>query len=175
MALRAFRAIRKANLQEAQLFLALTKRSFTTGGKSNGITWPKLSEATIRKKGSSKPLIDKGELKNSITIIRSGENIFIGIPSGKRHTDRSKPMTQIGHVHEYGELIAQQRGSKVVLIRIPERSFLRSTEKFHFKPGDFGKRIEARVAIAMGRGWAVQAPLKMSALAKAGVAVAKGK
>jgi hypothetical protein len=175
MALRAFKAIRKANQQEAQLFRKLTVRAFTTRGKSNGITWPKLAQSTIDKKKSTKPLIDKGELKNSITIVDSGETIFVGVPNGKRHSDRSKPMTQIGFVHEYGMLIAQQRGRRVVMIRIPERSFLRSTANFHFKPADSGRRMESRVAIAMGTGWRVQAPAKMSELAKAGVKVAKGK
>ena len=55
--------------------------------------------ATIMLKGSSKPLIDKGDLVGSITyqILDNGNGVFIGIKYGKE--------ANIAAIHEYGCVI----------------------------------------------------------------------
>ena len=167
---KARRAVEKANKQEAHLFRALVNRAFVSRGRSNGKAWPKLSPVTIAKKGSTKPLIDSGQLKSSIVVVRKGDTFFIGVPHGTLHSDRGKRMTQIAHVHEFGHTIVQ--GSRV--IRIPERSFLRATRDFHYTPAKYKARMENRIGRAMGKDW-LPKTARMSDLAKEGVKVSKGK
>ena len=70
---------------------------------------PPLAESTIRKKGSSLALVDKGELMGEVTHKFPDENSAqVGIWGEK---------AKIGAIHEYGAPAAG----------IPERSFLRAT------------------------------------------------
>lgn len=158
-------ASERANKQEAQLFRSLVVRAFNSRGATNGKPWPKLQRATIRAKGSSKPLIDSGQLRNSIAVIDDGDNVFVGIESKKQRSGGG-PLVDIAAVHEFGKVIAQQRGGNVVLIKIPQRSFLQSTFDAHFTPEKVRPRILARTAIAMGNGWAVQAPASAAKMAR---------
>lgn len=171
MATRMSSATDKATRQEAQLFRKMVLRAFNSRGKSNGKAWAKLKPATIRRKGSSKPLIDTAQLRNSVSVIEKGNTIFVGVSSKVRRNGR--PLANIAAVHEYGKVIAQQRGGKVVLIKIPQRSFIQSTADFHFKPSDVSKRYAQRVALLMGPGWG-GGVATASTLAKAGKAAAKG-
>ena len=170
---RARLAMRKANKQEAQLFRALVLRAFNSRGRTNGKAWTPLKPATKKRKGSSKPLIDTGDLRNSIAVVDRGSQIFVGVPNLARNK-QGEALTSIAAVHEFGKTIAQKRGDSLVVIQIPERSFLRSTADFHFKPSAMKARVLGRIAIAMGHGWASQVP-KARALAAAGTAASKGK
>ncbi len=172
--MRAHRAMGKATKQEAHLMRGMIVRAFVSGGRSNGVNWPKLQPATIAAKKSSKPLIDSGDLRNSVVVVTDGNDAFVGVTSKSRSSD-GKSLANIAAVHEYGKTIVQKRGDSVVIIKIPERSFLRSTVTRHFKPAIAKQRFLARVAIAMGRGWATQAPTTGAAMAKAGKADAKAK
>lgn len=172
--MRARKAMATATSQEAHLMRGLIVRAFNTGGRSSGVNWPKLEPATVKAKGSRKPLIDSGDMRNSVVVVKSGNDAWVGITSATRGHD-GESMANIAAVHEYGKTIVQKRGDAVVIIKIPERSFLRSTAKFHFNPVIAKQRFLARVAIGMGTGWASQAPLKGAAMAKAGQAAAKAK
>lgn len=163
-------ALKKSVLQEAQLFRTLTVKAFTTGGKSNGIKWPKIQPETRKRKGSSKPLIDTGQLRNSIVVIKEGDGAFVGVPSKVKR--KGRPLVDIAWVHEYGKVIAQRRGGGVVLIKIPQRSFLQSTFDKHFQQGDVQARMSGRIAFALNLP-GVQAPPKARALAAAAMAKAK--
>lgn len=174
MGLRASRAMNSANGAEAHMFRALVVRAFNSRGKSNGTAWPKLQKSTIKRKGSSKPLVDHGDLRNSIVVVDKGHEAFVGVLSSKRGRT-GKPLVKVGDTHENGKVIVQKRGDKAVVIKIPKRSFLKATADKHFKPSVVKTRFLARVAIAMGNGWAVQAPAKAATLAKAGIAEAKTK
>ena len=68
-------------------------------GAPGGYTFTPNSPMTIEKKGSSKPLIDKGDLLGSVTyeVLDNGNGVFIGVKSGKE--------ANIAAVHEFGCMI----------------------------------------------------------------------
>jgi len=173
MAARMRNATNKASRQEAQLYRKMVLRAFSSRGKSNGKAWAKLKPQTIRKKGSSKPLVASGQLRASITVVEKGDTIFVGVSSKKRRSDGGS-LVDIAAVHEFGKVIAQRRGTSVVLTQIPKRSFLQATSDAHFKPDDVRKRYAQRVALLMGPGWG-GGVATASSLASAGKALAKGK
>jgi len=76
--------------------------------------WPPLSPETIKRKGSSKPLIDTGKLRNSVTHKVEGNAVKVGVFGEE---------AVIAAVHEFGTTKAG-RGHKVV---IPSRPFIRPT------------------------------------------------
>jgi len=171
MGARMVRATDRATRQEAQLFRSLVVRAFNSGGATNGKRWEPNKPATKERKGSSKPLIDSGQLRNSVQVVEKGDMIFVGVPSNVKRSGGG-PLVSIAAVHEYGKIIAQRRGGRVVLIKIPERSFIRSTADFHFKPSAVRPRFFARVALALGPTWAQQVPASAKSLAAAGAAAA---
>lgn len=69
--------------------------------------WPPLKPETIKRKGSSKPLIDTGRLRNSITHKVEEDKALVGIFGGE--------VLVYAAVHEFGSPRKN----------IPERSFLR--------------------------------------------------
>ncbi len=72
--------------------------------------WPRLSKLTIERKGSSKPLIDHGDMMNSIAAVQipGGKN-FVGVPRNAK-TDDGAQMVNIVAVHEFGAEISAKRG-----------------------------------------------------------------
>ena len=115
-------------------------------GAPGGQKFQALSEFTVQRKGSSKPLIDKGDLIGSITYhVIDKENIAIGVKKGKSGN--------IAAVHEYGCTIGVTPKMRAFLhyngihlkqsttyINIPPRPFLRpvlSSDKFQNKVRDF--------------------------------------
>ena len=69
--------------------------------------WPSLKPETIKRKGSSKPLIDTGRLSNSITHKVEGDKALVGIFGGE--------VLIYAAVHEFGSPKKN----------IPQRSYLR--------------------------------------------------
>lgn len=102
------------------------------------------SPMTIARKGSSKPLIDKGDLIGSITYqVIDNDNVFIGVKKGKE--------ANIAAVHEFGCTIQVTPKMRAYLhyqgihlkastqyIHIPARPFLR--------PVLLGEEFKAKVA-----------------------------
>ena len=100
-------------------------------GAPGGQKFAPLSPVTIARKGSSKPLIDKGDLVGSITYqVVDADNIFIGVKKGKE--------VSIAAVHEFGCTIGVTPKMRAYLhyqdihlrastqyIHIPPRPFLR--------------------------------------------------
>ena len=170
LALSAAKALDRAVLQEAQLYRTLVVRSFTTGGRSNGKAWPKLQPETKKRKGSSKPLIDTGQLRNSIGVIKGDDGAFVGVPSKVKR--KGRPLVDIAWVHEYGKVIAQRRGGGAVIIKIPQRSFLQATFDTHFKGKDLRARMAGRISFLLNLP-GVSAPPKARALAAAAMRKAK--
>ena len=94
---------------------------------------------TVAKKGSSKPLINDGDLVGSITHEDVGLNVvWVGVKKGSRSKDGGD-LVDIAWVHEFGCSIRVTERMRVYLhsqglhlkpateyIRIPERSFLRA-------------------------------------------------
>lgn len=80
-------------------------------------SWPELKAETKKRKGSSKPLIDKGDLLASIKDWFINPFLgFVGVKKGVKGRE-GQDMVNIGAVHEFGSEKAN----------IPQRSFIRST------------------------------------------------
>lgn len=76
--------------------------------------WPKLKPATIARKGSSKILIDKGDLLNAINYqIVDSFTFFVGVPKSAPDKD-GEPIVQIAIIMEFGTLDG----------KIPARSYV---------------------------------------------------
>jgi hypothetical protein len=133
-------AIRTATLRNSMLLVREIKKGIrdqAPGGKA----FAPLAQVTIKRKGSSKALIDTGFLLAKITErILSDGSAFVGLLRGTTNK-AGGDLVNIGAVMEYGATIEQNNG---VVIVLPPRPFLHPTmEKYHF-------RIEAnyRAAIA---------------------------
>ncbi len=86
----------------------------------SGPGWTPLKPATIKRKKSSKPLIQYGDLRQSINvkpIVRG--SVFVGVPRAaiRKRGQKGKSLMNIAAVHEYG---APKAG-------IPARPFIFST------------------------------------------------
>ena len=108
-------------------------------GSPGGKTFKPNSPLTIARKGSSKPLIDKGDLVGSITYqIIDSDNVFIGVKKGAKRNKDGKDLSEIAAVHEFGCTIKVTPKMRAYLhyqgvhlkpstqmIYIPARPFLR--------------------------------------------------
>lgn len=94
------KAIELALDQEAKFLLGEIKKAFRTIGPPN-------AASTIKQKGSSKPLVNHGDYKNAITVLKDGKGRrFIGVP-------RSSPEgIRLAEIHENGITIVQQMTDK---------------------------------------------------------------
>ena len=163
--------------QEAQFLRGKIIRSFKTSGRSNGRKWKANRPSTIDAKGSSKPLIDRGDLRNAIVVVPQGpRRAFVGVSSKKRSRDGGR-LVDIAAVHEFGRVITMRvtkkmhayvmaqiaknggpsgkgsgnfRPGAMIVIKIPERSFLRASVKKHMNPAKLIPRARVRYAKALG-------------------------
>lgn len=176
-------AERKATLVQAHFFRERIIAAFKTSGASSGKAWVKNAPSVVASKRSSKPLINTGDLRQSINVVDMKGVIFVGIPSGKRSRD-GKRVTQIGEVHEFGKIILIPVTDKmrkyvmmkmrelgyppsagrakftkgVMILKIPERSFLRSTgQKYFSNRAKVAARYNKSLAKFMGKGWSALA------------------
>jgi hypothetical protein len=112
-------ALRQATVKNAILLVREIKRGIRSqapGGKP----FVKLAESTIRRKGSSKALIDTGFLVNAITQRILVDKAFVGLLRGTVNKD-GEDLVNIGAVMEYGATIRHPNGAVIV---IPPRPFL---------------------------------------------------
>lgn len=115
-------ALRQATIKNAILLVREIKRGIRSqapGGKP----FAKLAESTIKRKGSSKALIDTGFLVNAITQKIMADRAFVGLLRGTVNKD-GEDMVNIGAVMEYGATIQHPNGAVIV---IPPRPFLHPT------------------------------------------------
>ena len=119
-------------------------------GAPAGETFTPLSQVTIDRKGSSKPLIDKGDLIGSVTYeLPSRDTVFIGVKKASKNKDGTSE-ANIAAVHEFGCTIPVTPKMRAYLhhqgihlkastqyIHIPARPFLRPI----FNSSDFRKKI----------------------------------
>lgn len=113
-------------------------------GAPDGQTFVPNSLLTVQRKGSSSPLIDKGDLVGSVTYqVIDANNVFVGVKKGKE--------VNIAAVHEFGCTIGVTPKMRAYLhhqgvhlrastqyINIPPRPFLR--------PVLLGSEFKAKVA-----------------------------
>ena len=120
--------LKQATLKNALLLVREIKRGIRSqapGGKP----FAKLAESTIRRKGSSKALIDTGFLVNAITQRIVAEGAFVGLLRGTVNKE-GEDLVNIGAVMEYGATIQHPNGAVIV---IPPRPFLHPVMEKHRK------------------------------------------
>ena len=116
---RLARALRQATVKNAMLLVREIKKGIRSQAPG-GQPFAKLAESTIRRKGSSKALIDTGFLLASITQLILGDRAFVGLLRGRRNKEGDE-IVNIGAIMEFGATIQHPNG---VVIIIPPRPFL---------------------------------------------------
>jgi phage gpG-like protein len=112
-------AINQATVKAAILLVREIQRGIRSQSPG-GQPFAELAESTIKRKGSSKALIDTGFLINSITHCIMKDQAFVGLL--KTSINRSgDSMANIGAVMEYGATILMPNGTTII---IPARPFL---------------------------------------------------
>ncbi len=92
--------------------------------------WEPLQAATIARKGSSKMLIDKGDLLNSITFKAINPySAFVGVLRTASRKKSGDSLVNIARVHEFGFMgyVTNSKTGTTYFLRIPARSYLRPT------------------------------------------------
>jgi hypothetical protein len=116
---RLAQALRQATIKNAVLLVREIKKGIRSQAPG-GIPFARLAESTIRKKGSSKALIDTGFLLASITQLILGDKAFVGLLRGTRNKEGDE-IANIGAIMEYGATINHPNGAVII---IPPRPFL---------------------------------------------------
>lgn len=100
-------AMRTANMRNAVALRDGIKRKITEGDSS----WPPISPFTQEFKQSSKPLMDHGDLRNSIAVTPVGPDfIHVGVP-----TTKGRYIVNIATVHEFGAFIRPRHARALAL------------------------------------------------------------
>lgn len=133
--------IKQAAARVGNFGASMVKKGITSGAPG-GQTFKPDSSLTAERKGSTKPLIDKGDLVGSVTYqVIDGNHVFIGVNKGKE--------VNIAAVHEFGctiEVTPKMRAylhyqgihlkASTKYISIPPRPFLRPVmQSKDFKDG----------------------------------------
>ncbi len=93
--------LRQATAKVGNYGASEVKKGIRSGAPA-GKTFAPLSPVTIAQKGSSKPLIDKGDLIGSITYeLPSRDTVFIGVKKTAKNKDGTSE-ANIAAVHEFG-------------------------------------------------------------------------
>lgn len=91
--------------QQTKLQALRLKRIITQGirdGAPGGKEFKPLAESTKKMKGSSKPLIDNGDLVRSINVDNVGhDGFFVGVNRNAQTSD-DEPMVNLAEIHENG-------------------------------------------------------------------------
>ena len=116
---RLARALRQATVKNAMLLVREIKRGIVSQAPGDQ-PFMNLAESTIKRKGSSKALIDTGFLVASITQLILGDRAFVGLLRGTRNKTGDE-LVNIGAIMEYGATINHPNGAVII---IPPRPFL---------------------------------------------------
>jgi len=174
--LRFRRAVDRAVLQEAQLYKKEVVRGITTG-KPGGKSFEPLAETTlatrrVRGMRGSKPLIARGDLRRSISVVKGPfGGAFVGVLRSARGSD-GQTLVNVAQIQEFGKTIvvpitpASRRflmmmlreagiepeggvggGRGIAVVSIPARPFLRPV--FDKLGKDAPRRVTRRVALLL--------------------------
>ena len=169
-------AMDRAMLQEGQYLrnqIVTGIREQAPGGRS----FKPLSPRTIlmrrlTKFSGTKALIRRGDLRNSITVVRQRNAVFVGVHRTARGK-KNEPLANVAAVHEYGSrpivvritpkmrrLLGaafggltggRGRGTGIIVRQVPARPFISPVWKKFCTPSDkLGRRIMQRFATNMG-------------------------
>lgn len=166
------KVVDKAILQEAHWFRKKIVKGITRqnpGGKK----FKKLSPSTMMARratggfGGTKALIRSGDLRNSITVVKKGGDVFVGVPRSAKGKDGSS-LVRLGEIHEFGKgpfaikvtpkmrrFLGAMFGSKgtgkagggtgIIIVKIPKRPFIGPVVAKHGKPAKVKARIRKRL------------------------------
>ena len=173
-------AVDKAVLQEAQFFrtkIVEGLREQAPGGQPFApLAATTLAVRRFRGFKGTKALIVRGDLRNSIVVVKQAGGVFVGVlrtAKGKA----GQPLVNVAAVHEFGsrpivlkltpkarrflhaafrsaglDAPAGDRPSVgIAVIRVPARPFLRPTFEKYGQRGDVSSRFIARVARSLSR------------------------
>ncbi len=176
---RRFRAAaEQALLREGHYLRGKIVQNITSGGALAGKPFAPLSPSTIAIRkflgfGGTKILMHTGALRNSITVKRVGDAVFVGVLRQSRGKG-GKSAANIADIHEFGRgpyrviMTARQRrflmaalgayggapkpgkGGGVLIIKIPARPFMGPVFERFAKPADVKERFWSHVSRAMG-------------------------
>lgn len=96
----------KAIVKEAHRLRRIIIEGFNAGGPP-GARWARLKPMTqlisrAHGKGDRKPLMDSGDLRNSIAVTQEGDGWFVGVHKKAKGKKGSRKMVDIAAVHENG-------------------------------------------------------------------------
>jgi phage gpG-like protein len=165
----------KAVLQEAQFFRAKIVEGLRSGAPGGQALQPlaptTLAIRKLRGFGGTKPLIRHGDLRNSITVVKEGDGVFVGVL--RSATSRGGgSLVDIAALHELGSRpivvkitpkvrallhaafrkaglgapSGERSSTGIAVIRIPARPFLRPVFEKYGAPELVAKRFVERVA-----------------------------
>jgi hypothetical protein len=172
-------AIDKAVLQEAQFFRTKIIEGLREGAPG-GQAFAPLAPTTLairRFRGfkGTKPLIVRGDLRNSITVVKQGDGVFVGVLRSAKAAG-GQSLVNVAAVHELGsrpivlkltpkvrrflhaafraaglDAPAGDRPSTgIAVIKIPARPFLAPVFEAFGKPADVSRRFLDRLAQNLG-------------------------
>lgn len=110
------------------------------------------ADETIRRRqaagfGGTKALIVRADLRNSVSVVKQGGEVFIGVL--RKATGRTgQSLANIAEMNELGAIIARPTKRGISIQTIPARPFLRPAFEA-FAPGA-GQRFLERVAKKLG-------------------------
>lgn len=117
--LRVSQALEQATHKAALLLVREIKKGIVTQAPG-GEAFAPLADSTVRKKKSSKALIDNGFLLNAITARLMRDQAFVGLLRGSVNKD-GEELVNIGAIMEFGATIEHPNGATII---IPPRPFL---------------------------------------------------
>lgn len=128
------------------LYATWIKQNIVARGVPAGKPFAPNAPSTINRKGSSKPLIDNADMKNSVRHQMDGKTVFIGLLRTTPHPAYTGGVANLGEIHEYGT----RNG------HIPARPFIEpvaSSRSYQNRAISFYK-TQVRAALAR-KGWRV--------------------
>lgn len=108
-------------LRSMAFYVRQIKMNIQSGGKLAGAPFKKLSPITIKIKGSTKPLLDTGDMMGSVVPVYIDENAgFVGLKRGDVHK-KGGDVADIAEIHEFGALVKNHE--------VPARPFIGPVNK----------------------------------------------
>ena len=109
-------SIAKANIRVTLKSCAeMMRREIRKKLKWGDSKWDRLAPVTSRRKGKDSPLFDSGQLRDAITVLLFGKNIYwVGVPETAKNRDGVN-LAMITQVMEDGKLIRPKRTKHLVI------------------------------------------------------------
>mgnify|MGYP001551498805 CR=1 FL=1 len=118
-----FKQIARLGLQKiAAFYEGKIKENIVSGGQLAGKPFLENAPSTINAKGSSKPLIAKGELVANVKAYEVSNNtFFVGVKRGNARTKEGRDYADIAATHEWGAIVPTKSG---IRFTVPPRPFM---------------------------------------------------